>query len=180
MKNILKRILNLAGYRLIKKKYLKNFVHIGTVRNIDFYYLLKNVFSNEENIFIFDIGANAGQTAKKFRQYFPGAFIYCFEPVLNTYNRLLNNVQSDTNIYTYNLAMGSVEGEQQIFHREDSEWNSLVEKLNEKARTDGGQAEVISVDTVDNFVKTNGIKKIHLLKSDTEGFELEVILGAKE
>jgi hypothetical protein len=39
--------------------------------------------------------------------------------------------------------------------------------------------EKIAVETIDDFIKINGINEIDLLKIDTEGYEINVLNGAK-
>jgi len=176
---MIKFFLGKLGYRLAKIDFYKNWVNVDRVNNLDFYYIIKNIFNKKQNIYCFDVGANIGQTTKKLRRYFPNSTIYCFEPVQETYKLLEKNLQGYSNIYTYNKAMGGAKGEIEIFHRENSEWNSLVKSLNESAKNSGATAELIKVDTIDNFVKEKDIPKINILKSDTEGFEMEVLKGAK-
>src|SRR5262245_13201981 len=47
---------------------------------------------------IFDVGANVGQSAQKFREAFPKARICCFEPVRSVFNKLTANTADDPNI----------------------------------------------------------------------------------
>jgi FkbM family methyltransferase len=166
------------GYRFIKVDFYNNLININTVADLDFHYLLRNRIKKNENICCLDIGANVGQTAKKIKGYFPNATIYCFEPIKDTYEQLVENTNGYSNIFTKNLAMGATIGEIEVFHREHSEWNSLVENLNETAKLTGATSEIIKVNTLDNFVKENHLEKIDILKSDTEGFEMEVLKGA--
>lgn len=179
MKALFKNVLSKLGYRLAKINFYENWVNIETIPLLDFYYVIKNLIKKEDTICCFDIGANEGQTAKKLRRYFPNAAIYCFEPVKKTYELLSKNLDGYPNIHIYNLAMGAKKGEVEIFHREHSEWNSLVGSLNEHAKNTGATSELIMVDTIDNFVSQKSIAKIDILKSDTEGFEIEVLQGAK-
>jgi len=179
MKSIIKFLLGKLGYRFAKIDFYENWVNIDAVSNLDFHYIIKNIINKEQNICCLDIGANIGQTAKKLRRYFPKATIHCFEPVEKTYELLIENLARYSDIHAYNVAMGSAKGEIEIFHRENSEWNSLVTNLNENARINGATAEMIKVDTIDNFVRKKNIATIDILKSDTEGFDLEVLKGAK-
>jgi FkbM family methyltransferase len=179
MKGIIKFLLAKFGYRFTRMDYYENLININSISGQDFYYLFKNIISREQTICCFDVGANVGQTAKKLSKYFPNSIIYSFEPVKETFELLEKNLFEYSNIHAYNLAMGATEGKVEIFHRANSEWNSLVGSLNEGAKCTGASSEIIKVDTIDNFVKRNKISKINILKSDTEGFEMEVLEGAK-
>lgn len=189
MKSVLKFLFGKLGYRFVKTSYYKNLVHINDVYNFvnydtiidntDFHHILKRRIGKEDAICCFDIGANIGQTAKKMSTYFPSATIYCFEPVGGTYQSLSENVKEYPNIKTYHLALGDDQSETEIFLFKNTQWNSLSPAVSERAKKTGGQPEIVRVDTVDNFVKENHIQKIDILKSDTEGFELEVLKGAR-
>jgi FkbM family methyltransferase len=113
------------------------------------------------------------------RSYFPASTIYCFEPVAKTYQLLAENVKDDQGIKAFNFALGADKREMEIFLFQNSQWNSLSQPVCERAKKNGGSSEFITVDTVDNFVKQNNIQKIDILKSDTEGYEMEVLKGAK-
>jgi len=179
MKGIIKLLLAKFGYRFTKIDYYNNLININSVPGLDFYYLFKNKLNSDQGICCFDIGANIGQTAKKLAGYFPNAIIHSFEPVKETFELLEKNLAGYSNIRTYNFAMGSKEEKVEIFHRPNSEWNSLVDVLNENGKNIGASSETISVNTIDNFAWQNNISRIDILKSDTEGFEMEVLKGAK-
>jgi FkbM family methyltransferase len=178
MKKLLKYFLNKLGYRFVKVDFYNNLINVNRVSDLDFHFLLRNKIEKTQHICCLDIGANVGQTAIKLNGYFPNAIIYCFEPIKNTYQQLGENINGYSNIVANNFAMGATIGEIEVFHREHSEWNSLVDHLNKTARMTGASSEIIQVNTIDNFVKENGIVKIDILKSDTEGFEMEVLKGA--
>lgn len=179
MKWFIKFILKKFGYRVVKIHFYENWVNINDVKSLDFHHIFKNITDREKILCCFDVGANIGQTAKKFLSYFPNSTIYCFEPILQTYQQLNKNVQEFSRIKAYNLGMGSDKDNIEIFHRDNSELNSLVGRLNENAKLSGATSEFIKVDTIDNFVKEEDISKIDILKSDTEGFDMEVLKGAK-
>lgn len=190
MKSILKFLFSKLGYRIVETSYYKNLVHINDVynfvnydtiiNNTDFHHILKRKIEKDEPICCFDVGANIGQTAKKMSRYFPSATIYCFEPVNQTYQSLTENVKDDQGIKTFNFALGTGKGEMEIFLFPNSQWNSLSAPVSERAKKTGGPSQTVRVETIDNFVKQNNIKKIDILKSDTEGYELEVLKGASD
>jgi FkbM family methyltransferase len=179
MKKIIQYILRRLRYRVVKETFYKHLINISTESELNFYYLFKKNIKEGQDICCLDIGANIGQTAKRMRAYFPNAAIYCFEPVKNTYKELIENLAGYSNIRTYNFAMGANKGDLEISHREHSEWNSLVKQPNEDDSQRDCTTEFVKIDTVDDFVKEEGITKIDILKSDTEGFEMEVLKGAK-
>jgi len=126
---------------------------------------------------IFDVGANTGQTARAFARYFPGARIFSFEPVEATCRQLAANTSSLPNVRCIHSALGATEEIRRLFHQKNSEWNSLAEGVNQA--TESGAYENVAVTSLDDFCSREGIRGIDLLKTDTEGFDLEVLRGAQ-
>jgi FkbM family methyltransferase len=122
---------------------------------------------------VFDVGANIGQSALKYRAAFPEAKIYSFEPVKKTYERLKENVKKYNAISCHNIALGGCNGQEKIYLTGQSVTSSFI-----KSDKVVGE-EVVQVCTVDTFVLENQIRRIDLLKIDAEGFDLEVLKGAE-
>src|SRR6476620_920097 len=59
---------------------------------------------------IFDIGANEGQSAVKFREAFPLATIHCFEPASVQYGNLVRRLSWDKRVRCHRVAVGSAPG----------------------------------------------------------------------
>jgi FkbM family methyltransferase len=125
---------------------------------------------------IFDIGANIGQSTQYYSKNFPKAKIYSFEPIRNTFNELFKNTHSIQNTHCYQIAMGSQSEEVEVELQTNSQWNSLAGCKIESA----GKKEKVIVKTVDEFMSENKIKNISILKIDTEGYEIQVLKGAKK
>lgn len=178
MRSILKKFVGVTGYKMVKSKYLDHLIHINSFNEAEVFLLLYRRYKKDENLTFFDIGANVGQTCKRIKKYFPESGVYCFEPVSDTFTELIQNSLEFKDVYCFNCAIGNDDNHLEIFHRKDSEWNSLVPDLIEFAREEGGVSEQVKVMTLDRFVEVNQINKIHLMKSDTEGFELQVLEGA--
>jgi FkbM family methyltransferase len=129
---------------------------------------------------LFDVGANVGQTRNWFRYYKPQAKIFCFEPVKSTFDQLLKNSTHDSNCVLENLAFAEKRGEKtiRVFEAELAVLNSLNDRLmNHRV---GAREERIQMETLDHYCKINKIAKIDLLKIDTEGYDMNVLNGAKE
>jgi FkbM family methyltransferase len=125
---------------------------------------------------LFDVGANIGQTVHRLRRYFPGSTIYSFEPVRETFERLTSECRRYRNVHLFRAAMGASEETREIILQEHCELNSL--RFGQGAGGTG-TAESIEVQTVDNFCVRHRIERIDLLKTDAQGYDLEVLVGAR-
>jgi FkbM family methyltransferase len=123
---------------------------------------------------IFDMGANVGTVTKAFRLTFSGASIFSSEPVQVTFKILERNVGGLPDVSCHQLALGVQEGSALVFLADDSTANSLRES------NVAVGSEQVEVQTVDAFCERHGIPRIDLLKTDTEGSELEVFEGARQ
>jgi FkbM family methyltransferase len=124
---------------------------------------------------ICDVGANVGQSALRFKRAFPKAAIWCFEPVETTFQELRCTTKSYPDITCHHCALGSTPGKQMLFHQPYSEWNTLVSGANNVDSTLG--SELIEIATLDMLLGPQ-VHRIDILKTDTEGYDLEVLRGA--
>ncbi|ANV87358.1 FkbM family methyltransferase [Picosynechococcus sp. PCC 7117] len=124
---------------------------------------------------VFDVGANNGQTALHIAREFPQSQIYAFEPVPDTYQQLQKNTSELSNINLVNQALSDFVGESTFYISSNSLLSSLCPEETNSIKANAK----VSVNTVDNFCEVNNINKISLLKTDTEGFDLKVVQGAK-
>lgn len=123
---------------------------------------------------VLDIGANVGQTSLHFRKFFPKATILAFEPIEATYRKLAANVAAHKTIVPVQCALGAKDGSVEVVLRADSELNSLV------TAADASQPrETVKVRTVDGIVEERGLTRVGLLKTDAQGYDLEVLQGAE-
>jgi FkbM family methyltransferase len=162
--------INLTGYFVYKKTDLP----IG----VDFKADLENKF-NIHPLCIFDVGANYGQTALYYHETFKNAKIYSFEPVKVSYLKLEKETQHIKQIECFQIALGEENKEFEIALHDES--NSQLNSLKAIAANQGNQSvkEIIKSVTLDVFVTEKNIEQIDLLKIDTEGFELEVLIGSE-
>jgi len=126
---------------------------------------------------IFDIGANVGLFAQGAVAAHPAALIHAFEPVSKTYEKLKAGVAGFPRIHPHQLALGAASGNARMYLRSESQWNSLAAANN--LPTPEGDSEIITQTTVDAFCEARQITRIDLLKTDTEGFDYEVLNGAR-
>ncbi len=142
-------------------------------------YLLQYLAKNApDNAVIFDVGANIGNYAKHCKAQLPNAIIYAFEPSKSTFDLLQNKLGTEE----YNLencALGAKYDLLPIYNESIlASLNSLIERKHPNQHWQ--QAEVVQVQSLDDYCKAKKIEQIYLLKIDTEGFEMEVLKGAKQ
>lgn len=123
---------------------------------------------------IFDVGANVGQTADFAADFFPGAEIHSFEPVHATSVLLRKRMRGRPNVHVHQLALSNTTGSADIQLQPDSVFNSLRFPAIENSTAH----ERVEVTTVDAFCATQGIAHIDILKTDAQGFDVEVLQGA--
>jgi len=164
---ILHNLIEGLGYRFYKKKFMP--------KGCDPYLDIKRLVSQDLNT-IFDVGANIGQTVLALRPIFPLASIYCFEPFSKSYQNLIQNIVDDKQTKAYQLAFGSEPGVSKISITEDSVANSLLHFKNKKCF----HYEDVQVETIDRIMEKEQLIYIDLLKTDAEGYDLEVLKGAKK
>jgi FkbM family methyltransferase len=167
MKNRLKKIFDLLGYKIHKKNKI-------LILNEDLYLAIKNKLPDKGIVF-FDIGANLGQTIKKMNHSYSTATIFAFEPSKYCFEYLKTNF-SNTNVSLHNLAIGSNCGNLEFNEYSWSALNSLLKRAYGAAKI--SETYLVRVITLDEFCNDNNVSYINLLKTDTEGYELNVLKGA--
>lgn len=125
---------------------------------------------------VFDVGANDGRTILRLSGQLGHPRIFAFEPVSATYRTLLARTSHLPNVRAFPIALGAASGRQEIYLNDIDAMNSLSPGWT--AAPTG--TETVQVKTVDEVMAEQGIDFIHLLKIDTEGFDLEVLKGAEQ
>ena len=126
-----------------------------------------------------DVGANVGQTACLFHDYFPGCITHSFEPSPTTFVELHKHVAKVANAYAWNCGLGSAPGKLLLRENEHSDMSSFLPP-GDRGWGKIKKETIVDVQTVDEFCREQNIERIDVLKSDTQGFDLEVFKGAKE
>lgn len=127
---------------------------------------------------IFDAGANDGKTVCSFRDNFVDPTIHAFEPGRTTFTILQQNTTGIPNLFLNNCALGSQAGHADFVENSLSDMSSILEPSIECKGTIQNRYPV-DVTTLDDYCAERNIPAIDILKSDTQGFDLEVIKGGK-
>lgn len=144
----------------------------------------KKILHGRNVITIFDVGANVGQTTKKYRKLFPKATIYGFEPYHHIFHEYAKDFSADKRIKPFNIALSNNNGKSLFYINDNHYTNSLmpINKNNGKDTLSNITIDKIDVttETIDSFCFRNGIDQIDILKIDVQGGELLVLEGAKD
>lgn len=130
---------------------------------------------------IFDVGSNKGQFLKLILENLltEDFDIRCFEPGRETFRQLVENFEPDHRIVLNAIGLGKEKGETVLYYdTPGSGLASLTKRRLSHFNINFNQFEKVKIDTVDNYCRKNDIERIHLLKIDVEGHELDVLFGA--
>lgn len=128
---------------------------------------------------IFDIGANIGWYSNHLSKKLPGAQIYSFEPIPETFAQLKRNTELNAakNIHLNNFAFSDVEQTLTFYYSPTITGASSSQNITEN---DGMVKLECRANTLDNFVKENGVDHLDFIKCDVEGAELMVYKGGAQ
>jgi FkbM family methyltransferase len=134
---------------------------------------------------IIDVGANSGQYALGIRKTGFKGDILSFEPVEHVFNKLKKRANKDSKWKVHNLALGNKQEELEINVSKNTYSSSILNMMPEHLKNAPEalylEKEIIKVDTLDNMFKSLvSSNDVVLLKLDVQGFEKNVLEGAKE
>jgi FkbM family methyltransferase len=142
--------------------------------------LLNEKWNSSVRMF-FDVGAHTGSTSLKALEEFPEARIFAFEPHPTTFSHLTDATKNYSAVDPVQFALGAETGKKVMHTYEMATINSLIPNARYPVRFGKvSSPTTINCTTVDLFCAERKIRKIDVLKIDTEGFDLEVLKGAHE
>jgi FkbM family methyltransferase len=147
-------------------------------KGVDLFRDLHRFHLAEQIGIVVDVGANIGSFTLAAHRALPDRRILAFEPASRTFAQLKKNIAPFQNILVYQTVLGSQSCSTSLKIEEDSVFNALIakgQKVDPHAQT-----EIVSVKTLDAAMRESGLISIGLLKTDTEGFDAEVLKGARD
>ena len=189
-RKIIKYVLKLGGYpHNLKVEIGRSTLSFNETPVLfsDLFWLIKDIIlydqynmqkSSIKNKIVVDAGANVG-IFSIYAAVLGAKKIYAFEPVKETYDILVENIKRnelENRIIPINKGLGNKNEIKIISYKcgGDGEANISAKKNKELKNQ---SAELI---LLDDFVKENNIERIDFIKMDTEGYEENILLGAKE
>ena len=132
----------------------------------------------KEDDVVIDIGANIGCTSILFGEL--AHQVISFEPSTTTFNLLQRNIKGSglVNIKLQNYALGSSSSISEITYAPSNRSGGFIS--NKTTISTGHITEKIKIKKLDDIIDNLKLQKIDFIKIDVEGFEKEVIDGAKK
>ena len=131
---------------------------------------------------VFDVGANTGQFGRGLRGHGYRGAIVSFEPVREVFAELQRRVAGDRNWSAHGLALGAAPGTGTIHVSRGSVYSSLVAQSELTADFDTAahvvRSEEVQIACLDDYLPTIEGRSA-FLKIDTQGFEQQVLDGAR-
>lgn len=143
-------------------------------------YLHKRLANKPRPLVLFDAGANVGEYTLSMRRRFgEEAVIHSFEPSQPTFEILSKHTAGLKNIHCHQFGLGQEETSLDLFY--DVPGSSIASFYSQRPDHDikTNLHEKVHIRTIDSFCAENGIQRVDFLKIDVEGFELQVLQGAK-
>lgn len=148
---------------------------------------------------VFDVGAHKGESLELYLKNFKINEIYSFEPSHYSFNYLRRKVSKNnkkklkTKIIIENFALGEHSKKIKIKQMNESSSSTIKElnidssyfkkkkKLLFNLEKENLYNEIlVEQKSIDEYMHQKKIKKLDFLKIDTEGYEFEILLGAKK
>jgi FkbM family methyltransferase len=155
----------------------------GRRKTLDPYLATRDLVTADAPV-IFDVGANVGATARRYRALYPRAEIHCFEPYPPSFARLSAELSGDALISLHPTALSSAPGRAALNVNRNAETNSLLPSDRRAAQYWGeglletGSEVEVPLQTLDGFCAERSIARIDVLKIDVQGAEYSVLEGA--
>lgn len=150
------------------KFYLKKKI-FGTVDEIE---ILFEVLKQRKDGVMIDVGAHHGSSLKRFMDI--GWKIYAFEPDPKNAVQLERTTKGCSNVQVFREAVSNENGENIEYYTSDvSSGISGLSKFHESHKS----THIVKTIRLRDFVNEHALSKIDLLKIDTEGFDLFVLMG---
>ena len=135
---------------------------------------------------IFDIGANFGAMTLQFAKLAPHGKVYAFEPTFYAYSKLKRNLELNPELAERIVSIQSFVSSKMFgehYVKAYASWKVAGTVEGERHPIHSGivkTADGIGAVSVDDFCEQNQIARLDFIKIDTDGYEFEVLSGAKK
>ncbi len=154
--------------------------------------LYSRFWRKDDPLVIIDVGAHIGESCRRFKRSFPHCTIHSFEADAENFSKFLLNVERYSDVHSNNVGAGARAESRTFYRNVKSDTSSFIQvdpesgwakKRSALHKVDASEftqtAYDVEIITLDSYVEENCIDHVQLLKVDTQGFEDEVFMGAR-
>lgn len=168
-------------YNFIKKIFSLLGVDIKYKKNLSFDEIYQKYLRKKP--IIIDVGANEGQSIKRFSSIFNNCIIHSFEPINKCFDQMVKDFPGK-NYYKNNYALSNKNTNRKFFINEQlvtSGFNKINKSYHHiEIKNKIKNTVMVKTIKLDTYLYLNKIKKVDILKIDTQGHELDVLKGSKK
>ena len=174
VKKYFKKVLSCLGFEIINKKLIE--------QADDPYFVLSKILREYDVKTIIDAGASIGSTSLKLANLFPQACVHAVEPYPPFFKELSELAKINKQVKPHEMAFAEKSSRTFLNINRSEGTNSLLDCHPNSSKVFGdllvkkGQIEILS-ETIDNFIQSQLIDKVDILKLDLQGYELLAIEG---
>ena len=139
---------------------------------------MKSALQDVPSPVIFDVGANVGQSITRFRCLWPQSVIHAFEPGRTSFSELQRRTAGAERVHLNHAAVGASAGWHEFQENSQGNMSSFL-NLSQDAWGTIVDRYQVRVTTVDLYRAERSIPRVDILKIDTQGFDLQVLHGAR-
>lgn len=180
------RLLKRAGYTVVPTALPGNLTNPLPIELAAQRVVQNTVLRNRRVNCVLDVGAHAGSYAGQLRQAGYKGEIVSFEPVERSFRELSALAEKDPRWRAHRLALGSTPGEGRLHVTREPNFSTFLQPNRFSLAWYAGSVvehdevvEVQRLDAIFDEVTAHIPQPRALLKTDTQGFDLEVIKGAR-
>ena len=142
---------------------------------------LQQTYGPDQRFVVLDVGANVGNYAKLAVQVFGPdlAEFHCFEPSQVTFDALTEALADLPFVHKHRCGLGAKSETVPFFsNKAKSGLASVYDRRLDHFGVDMQEVEKVELISLAEFADRQGLQRIHVLKMDVEGHELECLKGA--
>ena len=176
LKRALRSIIEARGY------FVRPTSEFGFVLGND----LRRLLAQHDAAQIIDVGANTGQWLRSIKGEFPHARIVSYEPDARAFAALAHTAANFPDVECVPCALGRDSGSLTLHRNADSVTSSLLRPVSPApdlpyaSKLTPLDQTVVEVRTLADELQRLQIERVHLLKTDCQGFDLAVLQGAAQ
>ena len=143
---------------------------------------LRGYLKDKVKPIVLDVGANVGNYSKNVLDSNSNCSLFSFEPHPSTYKKLTLNITL-SNFKPFNVGVGNENGILELYDydtKDGSSHASLYRDVIKDLHKGNPISHSVNIIALDQFLISQNIQAVDLLKIDTEGNEFNVLLGCKE